>query len=200
MAKKVAVFPKSDPMTEKKQTPASGELENLREILFGNQARATEDRLNVLEELLQKQQRDFTDALNKQAAAQRDATDTAERALKTQLTNQANTNQANHQALEESLSQLRADHKRLMDEMKAAFTQELENLRSSLTDHIRRMQNESRQRDDDLRQELLTVSNWLDNKLTPRLKLGQMLIEIGQQLQSDNGNAAASEAAASEAE
>jgi hypothetical protein len=40
----------------------------------------------VLEELLQKQQRDFTDALNKQAAAQRDATDTAERALKTQLT------------------------------------------------------------------------------------------------------------------
>lgn len=193
MAKKVAVFPKSDPMTEKKQTPASGELENLREILFGNQARATEDRLNVLEELLQKQQRDFTDALNKQAAAQRDATDTAERALKTQLTNQANTNQANHQALEESLSQLRADHKRLMDDMQAAFTQELENLRSSLTDHIRRMQNESRQRDDDLRQELLTVSNWLDNKLTPRHNLGQMLIEIGQQLQSDNGNAAASE-------
>jgi hypothetical protein len=87
-----------------------------------------------------------------------------------------------------------------MDDMQAAFTQELENLRSSLTDHIRRMQNESRQRDDDLRQELLTVSNWLDNKLTPRLKLGQMLIEIGQQLQSDNGNAAASEAAASEAE
>lgn len=187
-------------MTEKKQTPASGELENLREILFGNQARATDDRLNMLEELLQKQQRDFTDALNKQAAAQRDATDTAERALKTQLTNQANTNQANHQALEESLSQLRADHKRLMDDMQAAFTQELENLRSSLTDHIRRMQNESRQRDDDLRQELLTVSNWLDNKLTPRLKLGQMLIEIGQQLQSDNGNASASEAAASEAE
>ena len=80
-----------------------------------------------------------------------------------------------------------------MDEMQAAFTQELENLRSSLTDHIRRMQNESRQRDDDLRQELLTVSNWLDNKLTPRLNLGQMLIDIGQQLQSDNGNTASPE-------
>lgn len=176
-------------MTEKKQTPASGELENLREILFGNQARATEDRLNMLEELLQKQHRDFTDALNKQGAAQREATDTAERSLKNQLTTQANATQANHQALEESLNQLRADHKRLMDEMQAAFTQELENLRSTLSDQIRRMQNESRQRDDDLRQELLTVSNWLDNKLTPRLNLGQMLIEIGQQLQSDNGNA-----------
>lgn len=193
MAKKVSVSPKSDPMTEKKQTPASGELENLREILFGNQVRATEDRLNQLEETVQKQHRDLTDALNKQAAAQRDATDASEKALKTQLTNQANTNQANHQALEESLSQLRADHKRLMDEMQAAFTQELENLRSSLTDHIRRMQNESRQRDDDLRQELLTVSNWLDNKLTPRLNLGQMLIDIGQQLQSDNGNTASPE-------
>ena len=180
-------------MTEKKQSPASGELENLREILFGNQARATDDRLTILEEALQKQHRDLTDALNKQAAAQREATDAAERSLKNQLTNQANTTQANHQALEESLSQLRTDHKRLMDEMQATFTQELENLRSSLSDQIRRMQNESRQRDDDLRQELLTVSNWLDNKLTPRLNLGQMLIEIGQQLQSDNGDASSPE-------
>lgn len=147
----------------------------------------------MLEETVQKQHRDFTDALNKQATAQREATDASERTLKTQLTNQANNAQANHQALEESLSQLRADHKRLMDEMQAAFTQELENLRSTLSDQIRRMQNESRQRDDDLRQELLTVSNWLDNKLTPRLNLGQMLIDIGQQLQSDNGNAAAPE-------
>ncbi|MCA9956149.1 MAG: hypothetical protein H6657_25760 [Ardenticatenaceae bacterium] len=180
-------------MTEKKQSPASGELENLREILFGNQARATDDRLTILEEALQKQHRDLTDALNKQAAAQREATDAAERSLKNQLTNQANTTQANHQALEESLNQLRTDHKRLMDEMQASFTQELEILRSSLSDQIRRMQNESRQRDDDLRQELLTVSNWLDNKLTPRLNLGQMLIEIGQQLQSDNGDASSPE-------
>lgn len=198
MAKRVANSPKSDPMTEKKQSPSSGELENLREILFGNQARATDDRLSQLEEMLQNQHRDFTDALNKQSAAHREATDAAERALKSQLTNQANTAQANHQALEESLSQLRADHKRLMDEMRAAFTQELENLRSTLSDQMRRMQNESRQRDDDLRQELLTVSNWLDNKLTPRQDLGQMLIEIGQQLQSDNGNATSAEAAAAE--
>ena len=193
MAKKVANSPKSETMTEKKQSPASGELENLREILFGNQARATDDRLTILEEALQKQHRDLTDALNKQAAAQREATDAAERSLKNQLTNQANTTQANHQALEESLNQLRTDHKRLMDEMQASFTQELEILRSSLSDQIRRMQNESRQRDDDLRQELLTVSNWLDNKLTPRLNLGQMLIEIGQQLQSDNGDASSPE-------
>jgi hypothetical protein len=47
------------------------------------------------------------------------------------------------------------------------------------------MQNESRQRDDDLRQELLTVSSWLDNKLTPRKDLGQLLMELGQHLQSD---------------
>lgn len=65
-------------------------------------------------------------------------------------------------------------------------------MRSSLSDQIRRMQNDSRQRDDDLRQELLTVSNWLDNKLTPRQDLGQMLIEIGQQLQSDNKDNAGS--------
>lgn len=196
MVKKVAVPPKSEAMAEKKQSPnndtRSGELENLREILFGNQARATDDRLNQLEENLQTLHRTFTDALNKQSTLLRETIATTEKGLATQISSQASLAQSNHQALEESINQLRADTKRQLEEVQATFSQELETMRSSLSDQIRRMQNDSRQRDDDLRQELLTVSNWLDNKLTPRQDLGQMLVEIGQQLQSDNKDNAGS--------
>ena len=193
MAKKAAAPQKSETMAESNQSSnssetRSGELENLREILFGNQARATEDRLNQLEENLQTLHRTFTDSLNKQSSTLREATATAEKELKTQLNNQANLAQTNHQALEESINQLRADTQHQMDNLQATFSQELENLRSNLSEQIRRGQNESRQRDDDLRQELLTVSSWLDNKLTPRKDLGQLLMELGQHLQNDAQN------------
>ena len=185
MAKKAAAPKKESEKMADSTTPPSGELENLREILFGNQARATDDRLNQLEENLQTVHRNFTDALNRQNTALREATATVEKELKKQMSDQAKLNQSDHQALAESINELRSETKRQIDEVQTTFSQELEALRSSLTDHIRRMQNESRQRDDDLRQELLTVSNWLDNKLTPRHDLGQLLVELGHHLQNN---------------
>lgn len=194
MAKKAAVSSNSDPAAEPKQSKGSearsGELENLREILFGNQARATDERLNHLEDELQTVHQDLTDALNKKTSALREAATASEKAITTQIHNLSGSTQANHQALEESLAQLRADTKRNLEELQAKFTQELENMRTTLSEQIRRMQNESRQRDDDLRQELLTVSSWLDNKLTPRHDLGQLLVEMGQHLQKDAGASA----------
>ena len=189
MAKKAASPQKSETMAESNQPKNSGELENLREILFGNQACATDDRLNQLEDNLQTLHRTFTDALNKQSAAQREATAATEEGLKKQLNSQANLAQTNHQALEDRINQLRAETKRQLEDIQATFTQELENLRSNLIEQIRRTQNESRQRDDDLRQELLTVSSWLDNKLTPRKDLGQLLMTLGQRLQDDDTSA-----------
>ena len=195
MAKKAAASPKkSESMADSKESQnsnesRSGELENLREILFGNQARATDDRLSQLEDNVQALHRSFADSLNKQNAALRETIATAEEDLKKQLNSQANQSQTNRQSLEDSLSQLRADTKRHLEDVQAALSQEIEALRSHLTEQIRRTQNESRQRDDDLRQELLTVSSWLDNKLTPRQDLGQLLVELGQQLQKDTNNA-----------
>ena len=188
MAKKTAAPKKESEKMADSASPPSGELENLREILFGNQARATDDRLNQLEENLQTVHRSFTEALNKQNTTLRDTIDVAEKELKKQISHQANLNQADHQTIEEGISQLRAETKRQMDEMQSTFTQELEALRNSLMDQIRRMQNDSRQRDDDLRQELLTVSSWLDNKLTPRHDLGQLLMELGEHLQNNGSN------------
>lgn len=195
MAKKAPASQKSEEPTKSNQSAnssesRSGELENLREILFGNQARATEDRLNQLEENLQTVQRNFTDALNKQNTALREVTAAAEKDLAAQISNQASLAKANHQALEESINQLRADTKRQIEDLQTTISQELETLRDNVSNQIRRLQNESRQRDDDLRQELLTVSSWLDSKLTPRQDLGQMLMEIAQRLQSDTSNQA----------
>ena len=178
MVKKAPASQESEAKTKANQAANSGELENLREILFGNQARATEDRLNQLEEDLQAMQRNFSDALRETAAS-------VEKGLATEINNQAAQAKANHEALEESLNQLRAETKRQIEDLRTTISQELEALRDDITSHIRRAQNESRQRDDDLRQELLTVSSWLDGKLTPRQDLGQMLMEVAQRLQSD---------------
>lgn len=165
----------------------SGELENLREILFGNQVRATETRLDQLEENLQIVQRDFSAALSKQSEALSKTVEVAQKELPAQINQQAKTTQANQQALEDNIQQLRSETKKQLEELKSGVTQELEKLRDLVSEQIRRAQSESRHRDDDLRKEMLALGSMLDNKLTPRSDLGQLLIELGQTLNPNAG-------------
>jgi predicted nucleic acid-binding Zn-ribbon protein len=165
----------------------SGELENLREILFGNQVRATETRLDQLEEHLQVVQRDFSAALSKQSEALNKTAEAAQKELPAQINHQAKTTQANQQALEDSILQLRSETKKQLEELNSSVTQALEKLREMVSEQVRRAQSESRQRDDDLRQEMLALGSMLDNKLTPRNDLAQLLIEVGQNLKTNAG-------------
>lgn len=76
------------------------------------------------------------------------------------------------------LTQLRATHKELSDR--------LDKLTTDSNERLRNLQTEARQRDDSLRQELLMLAETLDDKKTSRHDLGQMLVEMGQRLRSDN--------------
>ena len=86
------------------------------------------------------------------------------------------------QALEEKLAQTNSNLNQRLD-------QQIADLRKQLTD----FRAESRQRDNDLRQEMLTLGAMLDKQKTGRTELGQLLVELGQQLQENAENTAVSD-------
>jgi hypothetical protein len=177
--------------------PMSGDLETLRDILFGNQARATEDRLDQLERQLAAARRDlqesFTkrlDALTEKSSSQLGtAREELSQRLAKQDSQQGEQLKATREELAASIKQL---GDQLREELQLNFRQLNEQLEASnveLSERLLAAQEEARQRNGDLRQELLTLSAWLDDKKASRHDLGQMLLNIGQQLQQETTQA-----------
>ena len=75
------------------------------------------------------------------------------------------------------LTQLRTTQKELGDR--------IDRVNAEYSERVRTLQAETRQRDDSLRQELLTLASSLEDKKTSRHDLGQMLMELGQRLRSE---------------
>lgn len=147
--------------TPEKKVETNNELDQLRHILYGNQARATERRLDDLEARLETINQELQNNLNKQAAT-----------LSGTAANQ-------FQALDEKLAQTNSNLNQRLD-------QQIADLRKQLAD----FRAESRQRDSELRQEMLTLGAMLDKQKTGRTELGQLLVDLGQQLQDNAENTA----------
>jgi hypothetical protein len=167
------------------------ELESLRNILFGNQARATDMRLNHLETHLESQRLHLEDAIQKQTAAvgiqaaqQLEAT---RKALAEQIVRQSVEQTEQQRSMQQELNgqidQVATEVQQQLANLQQTFSRQINQLRSDLLERLQALQMEARQRDDDLRQELLAKSAWLDNKKASRAELGQMLVGIGQQIQ-----------------
>lgn len=198
------------------------ELSRLQEILYGNQARATEQRLNDLEQRLEAVRRELDDTIHakigKLESATQDNLTKARKALTAEIEKQAARQAADSSEAQrdwgDRLSRQEKTQTALLREVQQELTAALDALRqelveqiqatkSELSDRVDRLgadqsnrllafQNEARQRDEDLRQELLTLSAWLDDKKTSRHDLGQMLVAMGQNLQG-RGEAAPQE-------
>ncbi|KAA3665140.1 MAG: hypothetical protein DWQ04_02155 [Chloroflexi bacterium] len=183
------------------------ELDNIRDILFGNQARATETRLAELATRVEAMRHELLNTINEQNSSTTERLTTKINDTKkdlvnrlkrqdeqqtTSLTQQVNKlsdeNEQTRQDFQDSIDKLTADFQKQLLDTKKELQDGLNRLNTDLSERLLTMQAESQQRDNDLRQELLTMVAWLDNKKTTRLDLGQMLIEVGQQLQS-NGEA-----------
>lgn len=156
-------------MSKNKNTPtpkagSPNDLEQLRDILYGHQARATEDRLNELESRLESVNQELKINLDEQVTSLTGATD----------------NQ--FKAVEEKLQQTIANFNQRLD-------QQINDLRKQIAD----FRAESRQRDTDLRQEMLTLGAMLDKQKTGRNELGDLLLDLGQQLKANSEKTADSE-------
>lgn len=150
--------------TSDSKTATGNDLEQLRDILYGNQARATEQRLDDLEVRLENVNRELQNNLNDQVTTLSDSSEKQFKAVEEKL-NQTNTHL--NQRLDQQISELR---KQLAD-----------------------FRAESRQRDTDLRQEMLTLGAMLDKQKTGRSELGELLVELGQQLQQNAEKTAVSD-------
>ncbi len=148
-------------MSKKETSPETNpDLDQLRNILYGNQARATEKRLDDLEARLETVRRELSEDLNKRAAS-----------LSSSTTSQLNDNR---NTLSAQIDQMAADFNQRLDTQIATLNQQLTDSRA-----------ESRQRDNDLRQEMLTLGAMINKQKTGREELGNLLIQLGRQLQEN---------------
>lgn len=153
--------------TSKSNVETGNDLEQLRDILYGNQARATEQRLDDLETRLENINQELKNNLDDQVSSL------------------SGTTGQQFKAVEEKITQSNANLNQRLD-------QQISDLRKQLAD----FRAESRQRDTELRQEMLTLGAMLDKQKTGRTELGEMLVELGQQLQQNVENTAALKAEA----
>jgi len=148
-------------MSKEKKTPEThADLDQLRNILYGNQSRATEQRLTDLDSRLETIRRELSEDINERsssvsASASKQLTDT-------------------RQSLSDQINQMSAD-----------FTQRLDKQTSDLARRLAEFQVEARQRDDDLRLEMLALGAMLDKQKVGRDELGQLLIQLGTQLKKN---------------
>ncbi len=167
-----------DSISDAGEFPVGNDLDQLRTILFGNQARAIEKRLNDLELHLDTVRRELAQRFDERITAL--AESSAEDLAKVE----ADQNRQNKD-LQDRLDNLAADFNRQMQTVQKELTQQIDNQATDLQRKLLEFQSEARQRDDDLRVELLALGAMLDNQKTGRDELAQMLIQLGEQLQGN---------------
>ncbi len=165
----------------------TGELEVLRDLIFGNQARDftqrlsdIDDRMEAIRRELKNEQDSSVQSLTKSSI---DQATTLRKEAHSRIDKEV-------QMLSERIEQLTADMGRQLEDARRMFEAKLDRLQTESSDRIRQLEEKTRQRDDDLRSELLAASAWLEDKKTSRHDLGHMLEELGRQLQGSDQSAA----------
>ncbi len=129
------------------------ELERLRDILYGEQARATEDRLGDLEKRLEKVRSDLNALFRKE-----------------------------HKSLQTSFEKQISNLSKQLEEHEVEASERLENTRSELAGDFTNRHNDQAAQLRELRQQLVEISAALEESKVSRSDLGAMLIEMGQRI------------------
>ncbi|MGB0387421.1 MAG: hypothetical protein ACPGWR_21595 [Ardenticatenaceae bacterium] len=196
-------------------SPVTGDLERLRDILFGNQNRTTEQRVSDLENRLEGTHRqlsemfhDKIDTLQSSYSNNLSSTRNAlTQQLEEQMSEQTSSLRTIEHALSEKLDQQEFDRKtelrsfqknvneRVEELAEDIFTQlrniqrelteQLEHMNSEQSDGLRSLQNENRKQNNNMRQELLSLAASLQDSKVGGHDLGLILQEVGQRLRSD---------------
>ena len=169
--------------------PSGNDLDQLRTILFGNQARAIEKRVNDLERHLEDVRRQLNQHFDERldALAESTTADLAktQKEFNEQLAKQGVEQAEQNKALNERLDKLATDFSKQLQTAQKELSQQIDQQATDLHHKLVDFQTEARQRDDDLRVELLTLGAMLDNQKAGRDELAQMFIQIGEKLQGN---------------
>ena len=162
---------------------SAGDLEVLRDLIFGNQAREFAQRITDLDSRLESVRRELKSEQDSRAQAVAKAASDQNNALRKESASRLD---KEVQIIGERIEQLTADMHELVDSTRRTLEARLDRLQEDHNERVRLLEEEARRRDGDLRSELLTISAWLEDKKTSRHDLGQMLEEIGQRLRADS--------------
>ena len=158
----------------------AGELEVLRDLIFGNQARDFTRRITDLDSRLETVRRELKNEQDTRAQSVAKTASDQNIALRKEANSRVD---KEVQIIGERLDQLTTDFQELMESNRRALESRLDRVQEDNNERLRLLEEDARRRDDDLRSELLAISAWLEDKKTSRHELGQMLEEIGQRLQ-----------------
>lgn len=191
------------------------ELERLRDILFGSQARSTNQQLTNLRAEINITQHNLTDEINKKfdtlAKTSHNETQTVHNKLSTSISALATSHTSNlhaakmelNQRIDEQsalqLQQLKTVQQELsgqieklatdifsqLQETLKAFNERVDNLEASQSEQLLNLKLETEQRDDAYREEFIDLTKSLDHRKTSRQELSQILAELGQRLYTD---------------
>lgn len=159
----------------------AGELEVLRDLIFGNQARDFARRITDLDGRLEAVRRELKNEQDSRAQSVAKTASDQTVALRKETNSRID---KEIQIIGERIEQMSADMHELMETTRHALEARLDRMQQDINERLRVLEEDARRRDDDLRSELLTVSAWLEDKKTSRHDLGQMLEEIGLRLQA----------------
>lgn len=193
------------------QETTISDIEQLREILYGNQARTTDERLDRLERQLDSIRQQLNDTFTERIDNLRDSSQEQLTKFHKELVNSVDLlDKTKSEKLQETHTEFDAKLKQQAVELKTAnkdfsvaveqlsadfdqrnkqtqkeFREQIEQLGKDIRERLHSYKEEAQKRDDDLRQEFMALAAWLDTKKTSRHDLGHMLIDIGQRLQQE---------------
>ena len=159
----------------------AGELEVLRDLIFGNQARDFAHRITDLDGRLETVRRELRSEQDSRAQSVAKTASDQTVALRKEANSRID---KEVQIIGERIEQVSADLRELVETSSHALESRLDRMQQDINEHFRVLEEGTRRRDDDLRAELLAVSAWLEDRKTSRHDLGQMLEEIGVRLQT----------------
>ena len=159
----------------------TGELEVLRDLIFGNQARDFAHRITDLDGRLETVRRELRSEQDSRAQSVAKTASDQTVALRKEANSRID---KEVQIIGERIEQVSADLRELVETSSHALESRLDRMQQDINEHFRVLEEGTRRRDDDLRAELLAVSAWLEDRKTSRHDLGQMLEEIGIRLQT----------------
>lgn len=180
---------KKTPSTSPIDTESGQDLAQLRDILFGNQAKATDERLTDLGHSVETVRANLT---NKIDAGLESIANTAATNLKN--SHQAITeHQNNHQKetttrfdqVEATIATLAETFAEELKEAQQALHKAINDQAADLHKKLLDFQAEARRNDDNLRREMLTLGSVLENQKAGRSELASLLIQVGNTLQSN---------------
>lgn len=182
-------------MTAKITSPSSGDqdITRVRDILLGPQMRELDqrfqllqrdvDRLQKLLDQMSEQMQEQTEAHGLRLVSQLSEQDAR---FTTRLQEENSRTKSQFEELNERLKYESAQQAQRMNQEAERFDKQLTNLETGLTKKLQGIQREARINNDDLRAEMRELVDNLMRTKTDRHSLGQMLMEIGNQLIGSN--------------